>query len=99
MNRIMLAIVLLVASAFSQTYSTRRHYPRSREVTRQFQRANPCPSTGKRYGACPGYVKDHVHALCDGGSDSVGNMQWQSTGEARAKDTTECKSGYARRRH
>jgi hypothetical protein len=31
---------------------------RSREVTREFQRLHPCPSTGRTSGACPGYVKD-----------------------------------------
>jgi hypothetical protein len=119
MNRVLLVIILLAATAFPSssthrhythsshrhyTSSTHRHYShstryhRSREVTREFQRSNPCPSTGKRSGACPGYVKDHVRALCDGGSDSVGNMQWQTRGEARAKDRTECKSGRSRGR-
>ena len=101
MKRVLLVIVLLCASAFPRTYSTHsshRHYHRSREVTRQFQRSHPCPSTGKRSGRCPGYVKDHVRALCDGGSDSVGNIQWQTTAAAKAKDRTECKSGYSRRR-
>jgi hypothetical protein len=32
---------------------------RSREITAPFQREHPCPSTGKRWGACPGWVKDH----------------------------------------
>ena len=112
MKRVLLVILLLVASAFPSTtsahhrytHSTGRHYThstryhRSREVTREFQRSHPCPSTGKRYGRCPGYVKDHIRALCDGGSDSVTNLQWQTTGEARAKDKTECSSGHSRRR-
>ena len=110
MNRILLAIVLLAATAFPTTssthrytYSNHRHYThstryhRSREVTREFQRSHPCPSTGKRSGPCPGYVKDHVRALCDGGSDSVSNMQWQTTAAGKSKDRTECKTGYARR--
>lgn len=91
MNRILLAVVLLMASAFPQNYSTRRHYHRSREVTRQFQRANPCPSTGKRYGPCPGWRKDHRLPLCKGGSDSPSNMQWQTAADAKAKDKWECK--------
>src|SRR5260370_19951592 len=33
---------------------------RSREVTREFQREHPCPSTGRTSGACPGYRKDHI---------------------------------------
>jgi hypothetical protein len=30
---------------------------RSREVTREFQRERPCPSTGRTSGACPGFRK------------------------------------------
>jgi len=32
--------------------------PRSRAVTREFQREHPCPSTGRTSGPCPGYWKD-----------------------------------------
>jgi hypothetical protein len=39
----------------------------------------------------PGYVVDHVRALCVGGADEVGNMQWQTVAEAKAKDKWECK--------
>lgn len=74
-----------------------RTHPRSREVTREFEREHPCPSTGRRTGACPGYVKDHVVALCDGGADAVSNLQWQSVKDGKAKDKTECRSAFARR--
>jgi hypothetical protein len=37
----------------------------------------------------PGYVIDHKQALKRGGSDSPGNMQWQSAAEAKAKDRVE----------
>lgn len=67
------------------------HTHRSREVRREFQRVHPCPSTGLRTGACPGYVVDHRIALCVGGPDSVENMQWQTVEAAREKDRTECK--------
>lgn len=43
-----------------------------------FVRENPCPATGERRGACPGYVVDHIRPLCDGGLDHSGNMQWQT---------------------
>jgi hypothetical protein len=54
-----------------------------------FQKANPCPSTGKPRGACPGYVVDHVRPLCAGGRDHFSNMQWQTTAAAKAKDRLE----------
>ena len=36
--------------------------------------SHPCPATGKTYGACKGYVIDHVDPLKRGGSDGPGNM-------------------------
>jgi hypothetical protein len=58
-------------------------------VAREFQRLNPCPSTGQTSGACPGYVRDHVIPLHCGGSDTPSNMEWQTILEARAKDRDE----------
>jgi hypothetical protein len=66
-------------------------HPRSSAVKRDFQRSHPCPSTGKRTGPCPGYVKDHIVPLCKGGKDAVSNMQWQTTSQAKAKDKIECR--------
>lgn len=60
-------------------------------VKRDFQRANPCPSTGKAKGACPGYVKDHIKPLACGGADTVDNMQWQTKEDAKKKDKWERK--------
>ena len=40
-----------------------------------FQFQNPSPSTGKRSGACPGYVVDHVVPLKSGGADGPSYMQ------------------------
>ncbi len=62
---------------------------RSAAARRDFMRAHPCPSTGRRSGACPGYVVDHVTALACGGPDAPSNMQWQTTAAARQKDKTE----------
>ena len=59
---------------------------RSREVTREFQREHPCPSTGLPTGACPGYWRDHIVPLACGGPDAVSNTQWQTVADARAKD-------------
>ena len=62
---------------------------RSAKAKDEFKRSHPCPSTGKSYGACPGYVIDHVRALKRGGADSPANMQWQTKAAAKAKDRVE----------
>src|SRR6266542_2400617 len=62
---------------------------RSTSAKRSFQTSHPCPSTGKSSGPCPGYVVDHVRPLKRGGTDAPSNMQWQTTGEAKAKDRIE----------
>jgi len=50
---------------------------------------NPCPSTGKNRGACPGYVVDHIIAIKRGGADHPYNMQWQTVEDAKVKDRWE----------
>ena len=64
----------IVAIAIASTALSAREY-RSREVTREFQREHPCPSTGRTSGACPGYRKDHIEPLACGGPDEVWNLQ------------------------
>jgi hypothetical protein len=64
--------------------STRNHTARA-----EFGRMNPCPSTGKTGGTCPGYVVDHFKSLCAGGADVACNMQWQSKADAKVKDRDE----------
>lgn len=44
-----------------------------------FQRRNPCPSTGKTYGQCPGYVVRDVAPEHRGGAWT---MRWMTTEEA-----------------
>ena len=81
MKRILAVLLLAVAAATSGIADAKQH--RDPAVTREFQRLNPCPSTGKRTGRCPGYVKDHIVPLCAGGADAVSNMQWQTVREAK----------------
>ena len=64
-------------------------FARDPAVVRAFRKANPCPSTGKTSGACPGFVVDHRVPLCAGGPDDVRNMAWQSVADAKWKDGVE----------
>jgi hypothetical protein len=66
-------------------------FARDPAVARAFEYQNPCPSTGLNHGRCPGWVRDHIIALCVGGPDTVANMQWQTIEEAKAKDRIECR--------
>lgn len=58
---------------------------RSRAARAEFQRHNPCPSTGRTRGPCPGYQVDHVRALCAGGTDHPSNMAWLTISQHQEK--------------
>ena len=58
---------------------------RSRAVRAEFMRETPCPSTGAKRGACPGYQADHIQPLCAGGRDAKDNLQWLSEHDHRLK--------------
>ena len=62
---------------------------RNPAATHAFRQAHPCPSTKKITGACPGYVIDHIVPLRSNGPDDPSNMQWQTKGDAKAKDRVE----------
>jgi len=64
---------------------------RSKAARSAFMGEQPCPSTGKTTGRCPGYMVDHVIALECGGADASFNMQWQTTAAAKVKDKVERK--------
>lgn len=64
---------------------------RSTTQINHFKKANPCPSTGKPTGKCPGHVIDHVKPLCACGKDDASNMQWQTITDGKAKDKLEIK--------
>ena len=67
------------------------HILRSPAQVRLFKQTHPCPATGNTTGKCPGYVVDHIHALCVCGKDRPVNMQWQTIADAKKKDRIECK--------
>lgn len=71
---------------------------RSHTAKAEFKRLQPCPSTGRPRGACPGYIIDHVVPLCAGGPDEPGNMQWQTVEAAKVKDRDERRQCRAFRR-
>lgn len=71
---------------------------RSSSAKAEFKRLQPCPSTGRPRGACPGYIIDHVVPLCAGGPDAPGNMQWQTVEAAKVKDRDERRKCRAFRR-
>lgn len=80
----LLALALLPALAWPEGAVKRNQAQRA-----AFERVNPCPATGRTHGACPGYVVDHIRPLCAGGLDRPANMQWQTRGEAKAKNRIE----------
>lgn len=71
---------------------SRGRIARSSEAKAEFKRQYPCPSTGKGYGRCPGYVIDHVTPLACGGYDGMPNLQWQTTEDGKTKDRIERKN-------
>jgi len=85
------ALIYSAAVIVLPNVASAREY-RSRGVTREFQRARPCPSTGGTSGGCPGCRKDHVIHLVCGGPDAVSNLQWQTIAAARAKDRWELRA-------
>jgi hypothetical protein len=62
---------------------------RGQSATYQFRKYNPCPSTGKFTGACPGWRMDHLESLRCGGKDVPENLWWQTVQESYAKDAQE----------
>ena len=91
------AVVIIAASV-----STVCALPRDAVQKHAFRRANPCPVTGERKGACPGHEIDHRKALMNGGADTPRNMQWLSREQHTAKtrsDRAACRDSYFCKNH
>lgn len=58
---------------------------RNPAVRAEFQRQQPCPSTGATRGKCPGYQADHWTPRCIGGPDTVANLRWMTIEAHKAK--------------
>lgn len=84
-------LMTLLFLAFFTTSALACPPVRSRTQLNHFRAKHPCPTTLQAKGACPGYVIDHIVALCVGGPDTPANMQWQTIAEGRAKDRWECR--------
>lgn len=83
-------LILLALTSFDAT----ARIDRDRAQVRAFRAENPCPATGLKRGACPGWHVDHIIALCAGGEDHPSNMQWISKEDHRFKtlvDVRECR--------
>lgn len=92
MNRISIPVIAAIALAASLSHAdplaeTRYCGPeikrdaagrieRRADVLRAFRDLYPCPATGEKRAACPGWAIDHVIPLAVGGCDSVSNLQW-----------------------
>lgn len=86
-------IPLDVDAGREKAYGVKRDHhgkiARSSSARSAFKKSQPCPSTGRRSGKCPGYVIDHRTPLKRGGADSPSNMQWQTREAAKRKDRYE----------
>ncbi len=80
------------SSTGSPKRDSHRKIERSAQAKNDFRKKNPCPSTGRTSGACPGYEVDHRTPLACGGSDSPSNMQWLTKSANRSKGAAGCKT-------
>ncbi|MGZ8220354.1 MAG: HNH endonuclease signature motif containing protein [Methylobacter sp.] len=84
----LLAFVLLLA-AMMMPEQGNAAVVRSAAAKSQFKKLHPCPATGRRRGACPGFVIDHIIPLACQGPDHPINMQWQTLKDGKVKDKWE----------
>lgn len=84
MKLTLIALALAASSAGAAPH-------RSNAERLKFVRAQACPATAQNKLPCPGFIIDHIVALCVGGADKSTNMQWLTVDAAKAKDRWECK--------
>src|SRR5689334_4897128 len=87
--RILMVLAAVMFAVFGIFWASAFAAERSAKAKQEFRNTHPCPSTGKKRGACPGYVVDHVKPLCAGGPDRPSNMQWQTIADGKKKDRVE----------
>ncbi len=63
----------------------------SPSAVREFRETHPCPTTGHDWGACPGYIVNHITPLCKGGRDVASNLEWQTHTYADRRDQKACR--------
>lgn len=63
----------------------------SAAAVKEFREKHPCPTSGHSWGACPGYVVNHIKPPCKGGLDVPANLQWQTHTDANRTDKTACR--------
>ncbi len=83
--------LILLAIALALSLPADAAQKRSQAVARAFQLENPCPSTGKTKGRCPGYERDHRIPLCFYGPDEAWNLTWKTIREHREKTKLDIK--------
>lgn len=93
LNKAAFSLILLLVSAADASPQ------RSAAEVLAFKRANPCPSTQLRRGACPGFEVDHANPLCAGGADTRDNMQWLTIKEHRMKTRSDVRMCRLHRKH
>lgn len=69
---------------------------RSTNELNKFKKIHPCPSTGLKTGACPGWQINHTIPLACGGCDVVNNMDWMPT-DMKTCAGSHCRDRYERK--
>jgi hypothetical protein len=77
--------------ATPRTNSTPGKIAPSAAAVHEFRDKHPCPTSGHNWGACPGYVVNHIKPPCKGGLDVAANLQWQTHTDANRRDQTACR--------